>query len=55
MSVMFPWCDECKNLLPIEDNYCCKAFPNGKPTDILFDKNIKTKNECNKGIKFETK
>jgi hypothetical protein len=53
MSVIFPWCDECKNLIPIDDKYCCKAFPDEIPSYILFDTDIKNKLECNNGYKFE--
>lgn len=55
MSVSFPWCDECKNLINDESKYCCKAFPNLIPSDILFDNAIKEKKECNNGIGYEPK
>lgn len=52
MSVLFPWCDECENLIPKDNKYCCKAFPEGIPSEILFDKHIKSRSECNDGYRF---
>lgn len=53
MSVTFPWCDECKNLISSDFQYKCKAFPKGIPLNMLFDKGIRDKKECNNGFKFE--
>lgn len=55
MSVIFPWCDECKNLYSNENMYCCKAFPEGIPNKYLFKIDVRLLNECNNGIKFEGK
>ncbi len=55
MSLIFPWCDECKNLRDIENMYCCKAYPDGIPSNVLFDTGIREKEECKNGIGYAPK
>ena len=47
-------CSECRNRLPKKDGWiaCCKAFPDGYPTNFDF-KNLRERKECNNGIGFE--
>lgn len=55
MSVAFPWCYDCKNLIDDENKYRCKAFPDEIPSNVLFDETIREKENCNNGFKFEEK
>ncbi len=55
--VVFSQCIDCKNLLEKkEDNkFCCKAFTEGIPEDIFWNKISHNQNiEGDKGIKFES-
>ena len=58
MSCIFPLCIDCKNYIRTdkEDDtniYICKAFPNGIPDEIFWDKSD-TLSECANGIRFES-
>ena len=44
-----PKCDFCKWCA--EDDYTCKAFPNGIPAEVFFEPEDK---ECNNNIFFES-
>ncbi len=49
-------CAECKHILPLKDGWliCCEAFPEGHPMNFDYS-NLKQRNECNNGIRFEQK
>lgn len=49
-------CTFCKNILPNKDGWrcCCKAFPDGIPHDILFNRVDKLElKECANGYKYD--
>lgn len=54
--VQFPQCMDCKNYIGKNENekLCCRAFPDGIPDDIFWNK-IDHKENINgdRGIKFE--
>lgn len=55
MSCKFPICIDCKHYICTDkDNnkHICKAFPNGIPDDLFWNKN-NLNTECNSNIKFE--
>lgn len=55
--VIFSQCMECKNFIEKKDGgeFCCKAFPDGIPEDVFWNK-IDHKNNIDgdKGYKFES-
>lgn len=54
MSCKFSLCLDCKNYLFTEENnnYICKAFPDGIPNEIFWNKTDESI-ECASNIKFE--
>lgn len=54
--VVITKCDMCiHKLKDLKDGWrmCCKAFPDGIPSDYIFKKDVEQLDECNNGIKFE--
>lgn len=55
MSCKFPLCIDCKNYLftnKESNNHICKAFPNGIPDELFWNK-VDDQLECALNIKFE--
>ena len=48
--LILPKCEFCKKYVIKEDIEICEAFPNGIPSEVMWDPEEK---ECNNGIKFE--
>lgn len=53
MSCILTMCTECKNYYEENDVECCKAFPKGIPTEMIFSQD--EDKICNNGIKYEPK
>ena len=50
MSLKLPKCDFCKHLYQDTGDYCCEAFKDGIPLEVMIADKDK---ECRNGIKFE--
>ena len=51
MSCIISMCPECKHYYQKNGIECCKAFPEGIPTNMIFSQD--EEKICNNGIKFE--
>lgn len=54
--VVFSQCIDCKNLIDKnkDEKFFCKAFPEGIPDDVFWNRIMHTKNiDGDNGIKFE--